>query len=269
MMKYYKIIIAVILVAIFSFWIFHNFNKPKKPLKLKTIKPISAVVNGRVAIVLDDWGYNMNNLSALSDINVPITIAVLPNLAHSLEIAQIAKAKGKQVILHLPLESQAGERPEKDTLYCSMDQKEISQRLKAILNSLPGISGVNNHQGSKATEDIRMMSIVLSELKNKKLFFLDSYTTNKSVCQKVAAEIGIKYAKRDIFLDEPASKLGDEELRVYIKGQLDKLSAIAAKRGYAVGIGHDRKTTLNVLKEIIPRLRKKGVKFVFISGLVS
>lgn len=263
MNKYYKIITAIIFLAMLSFWIIRDFNKPKRRLK----PPVSAAVSGRISIVLDDWGYNMNNLSFLFEINTPVTIAVLPNLPYSKKIAETAKAKGGQIILHLPLESKSGITPEKDTLYCAMDKNEISEKLKQLLNSVPGISGVNNHQGSKATEDLRMMSIVLSELKDDGLFFLDSLTTNRSVCQELAMTIGIKYAKRDVFLDLPSSELKNEELRSYIQGQLDKLCEIAIKRGYAIGIGHDRKSTIEVLKDAVPQLEKKGIRFVFLSEL--
>lgn len=268
MNKHYKIIIAIIFLTMLSFWIFYNFNKPKKLLKHKAIKPVSAAVRGRIAIVLDDWGYNENNLSALSDIKIPITISILPNLPYSKQVAELATRQGHQVILHLPLESKGNEHPEKDTLYCNMGERETTEKLQQMLNSVPGISGVNNHQGSKATEDARMIGIILSELKNENLFFLDSFTTNRSTCQKVAKEIGAKYAKRDVFLDEPPSRLKDEELCAYIKGQLDKLCRIAIKRGYAIGIGHDRKVTLDVLKSVMPQLEKKGIKFVFLSELV-
>ncbi len=229
---------------------------------------MSAAVRGRIAIVLDDWGYNMTNIPALSDIKDPITISILPNLPYSKQVAEDVKKRGYQVILHLPLESKGNEHPEKDTLYCNMGEREITEKLKQMLTSIPGISGVNNHQGSKATEDARMMSIVLSELKREGLFFLDSFSTNKSVCSKVAKAIGIRYAKRDIFMDMPPSKLQDSELRVYIQGQLDKLCGIAIKKGYAIGIGHSRKVTLDVLRNVIPQLKKKGIKFVFVSELV-
>ena len=267
MNKHYKLIIVVIFLTILSFWVFHNFNKPKKLVKHKVTRPTSIAVRGRIAIVLDDWGYNINNLPALFDIRTPITIAVLPNLPYSKQVAEVAKREGYQVILHLPLESRCGERSEKDTLYCSMNRNEITERLKQILNSVPGISGVNNHQGSKATEDTIMMSIILSELKREGLFFLDSFSTNKSVCSEVAKAIGMRYAKRDIFMDIPPAKLKDSELRAYIQGQLDKLCGIAIKKGYAIGIGHDRKVTLDVLRNVIPQLKKKGIKFVFLSEL--
>ena len=267
MNKYYKIIIVIILFALFSFWIFYNFNNPKKLLKHKIIQAESTVTKGHVAIVLDDWGYNLNNLHYLFEIKAPMTISILPNLPYSRQVAEEAREKGYQVILHLPLESRANERPEKDTLYCAMDEREITKRLRQILKSVPGIPGVNNHQGSKATEDAKMMGIILSELKRENLFFLDSMTTNKSVCAAVAIKTGVKYAKRDVFLDLPPSRLKNEELRTYIQRQLDKLCEIAIKKGYAIGIGHDRKTTFAILREAIPQMEKRGIKFVFLSEL--
>ena len=172
-------------------------------------------------------------------------------------------------MLHLPLESRHNEIPEQDTIYCAMNKDEIIRSLSMSLKSVPGVSGVNNHQGSKATEDARAMKIILVELKNHKLFFLDSVTTNKSVCPVIAKEVGIKHAKRDVFFDEPPSKLGDKEQALYVQKQLYKLSDLATRQGYAIGIGHDKKITLRILKDVLPQLERKGIKFVFISALVN
>ena len=268
-MKYLKVGIPILILIVVSLSVFYVFNKPAKLSKHRLIKPESAAVKGQIAIVLDDWGYDPTVLSYLFEIKSPITISVLPNLRYSKQIAEDARKKGYQVMLHLPLESKSNERPEKDTLYCKMDGQELLQRLRQMLASVPGISGVNNHQGSKATEDERIMGIILAELKRERLFFLDSFSTNKSVCSKVSDAIGIRYAKRDIFLDTPPSRLTNEEQRAYIQGQLDKLYRIAGKRGYAIGIGHDRKITIEVLRAAIPQLKKKGIKFVFLSEFVK
>jgi polysaccharide deacetylase 2 family uncharacterized protein YibQ len=263
--KYYKTIAFIIVFIIVSFWVFINLNKPGKFIRKKPL--VAPQEKARVSIVLDDWGYNQTDLPLLFQIKSPITIAVLPNLQFSKQVAQSASAHGYQVILHLPLESKSNKSPEKDTLYSNMDNRTLTQSLRQILNSSPGISGVNNHQGSKATEDPRMMRIVLSELKRRKLFFLDSLTTDNSVCAQAAKNAGIKYAQRDIFLDLPSLKLTEQQLRSYIQAQLYKLSQIAVKNGFAIGIGHDRKTTLRVLNDVLPRLEKKGIKLVFVSEL--
>jgi uncharacterized protein len=244
------LVIVICLLAVFMF--------PRKP----------PVKGPRIAIVLDDWGYNPYTRELLFEIRSPLTIAILPNLAYSTLVAEDARKHGYQTMLHLPLESKNSRALEKNILYCAMDDNQIREQLKLLLKSVPGISGVNNHQGSKGTEDARMMSVILTELKKEKLFFLDSVTTNKSVCSQVAGAVGIRFAKRDVFLDMPPSVLDEGQLRAYITRQLEQAAGIAVKRGYAVGIGHDRRTTLHVLREMMPFFEKKGIKFVFLSELV-
>ena len=276
MNKYYKIAILFIFFITISFWIFHAVSKHRVSLqrhkviqKQVGINPESIPIKGKVAIVLDDWGYNSSDLTLLFKIKEPITVSILPNLRYSEQIAKNARIRGYQTMLHLPLESRHNEIPEQDTIYCAMNKNEIIKSLRLSLKSVPGISGVNNHQGSKATENARTMKIILAELKNDKLFFLDSLTTSKSVCSIIAKEIGIKHAKRDVFFDEPPSKLDDKEQALYVQKQLYKLSDLAIRQGYAIGIGHDKKITLKVLKDVLPQLEKKGIKFVFVSALVN
>jgi uncharacterized protein len=267
--KYYKIAAFTVIFIIIFFWVF-ILNKPRKPVSAKIIKKpvqVAPEAKGKVAIVLDDWGYNSGDLSLLYEVKSPITIAVLPNLQYSKLVAEKAKENGYQVILHIPLESKSNKSPEKDTLYCDLSDYKLTQSLRQILSSVPGISGANNHQGSKATEDAKVMGIVFREFKKRKLFFLDSLTTGKSICEHAARESGVRYAKRDVFLDLPPFKLTEQQLRIYIQAQMYKLSDIALQNGSAIGIGHDRKVTLSVLKEVVPRLEKKGIKFVFVSEL--
>ena len=231
--------------------------------------PESTPVKARIAIVIDDWGYDGSVLPLLFEIKSPITIAVLPYQRFSKSIAQEAKRGGYQVLLHLPLESESHLAAEKDTLNCSMGEKELRQKLNALLESVPGIVGVNNHQGSKATKDVKTMSIVMSELNKNGLFFLDSRTTRKSICAKIAPSIGIKFAQSDGFIDLPPSRLLEKEYQKYVCKNLDRISVVAVKRGYAIMIGHDLKVTLDLLSIEIPKLEEKGFKFVFLSDLVK
>ena len=233
------------------------------------VKPESTPIKARIAIVIDDWGYNGSVLPLLYKIKSPVTIAVIPHHKFSKSIAREARQRGYQVILHLPLESESHLAAEKDTLNCSMGEKELRQKLSALLESVPGIVGVNNHQGSKATKDVKTMSIIMSELNKKGLFFLDSRTTRKSICAKIAPSIGIKFAQSDGFIDLPPSRLREKEYQKYVCKNLDRISAVAAKRGYAIMIGHDLKVTLDLLSIEIPKLEKKGFKFVFLSDLVE
>jgi len=121
---------------------------------------------------------------------------------------------------------------------------------------------VSNHMGSKATCNSRVMTALFKELKKRRMFFLDSYVDGESVCFGLAKQIGIGFARRDIFLDNQLDPGA-------IKLQINRLKARAAKYGSAIGIGHDRKVTLEVLKEVIPRLEKEGYKIVRLSELVK
>jgi len=221
----------------------------------------------KIAIVIDDWGYNLNNLEALFQIKKPITVAVLPNLRYSKYIASEAKKEGHEVILHLPLESKSNKNPESGTVRCNMTEAEVTARLQKAFKSVPMASGVNNHQGSKATENTRVMKTVLSYIKKRKLFFLDSVTTGRSICAQACKDAGVRYAERDVFLDLPQRKTKGKNLENYIRGQLYKLVEEAMAKGYAIGIGHDRSTTLRIVRETMPELEKRGIKIVRVSEL--
>lgn len=219
-------------------------------------------VKGRIAIVIDDWGYNLNNLAIMEEIKTPLTCAILPNLINSKAVARRLNKLGFEIILHLPMEPKEKINLEKNTITLSMDEKQIRSILNADLNSVIFAKGINNHMGSRITEDSRISSVIMSEAEKRKLYFLDSFVTAKSVCRQIAGKINIKFAKRDIFLD-------NQNDPAYIKAQLKKVKNMAAERGSAIAIGHDRKNTLMVLKEMLPQLKSEGYKFVFVSELVE
>ena len=223
------------------------------------------LVTAKIALVIDDFGYNDRNVEGFLALDTPITFSVLPNLPYSMSICARVAKNGHEAILHLPLEP--GEqnrliRPEAVTIYTYMTDEEIIEKLTNAMQSTPGIVGVSNHQGSKATEDKRLMAIIFKQLKKDKLFFLDSLVTNKSVCEYLAKEMQVEFIKRDVFLD-------NKPVPEYIQGQMQQLVSWARRSGSAVGIAHDRKSTLNVLAECIPRLKEDGIKFVFLSEVVN
>lgn len=224
-------------------------------------KVIPPAIKGKIAIVLDDWGYNLNNLDILGQIKYPLTISVLPNLNYSKEIAEEAHLRGFEAILHLPMEPREKVRLEKNTIMASMGEATIKNILAQDLADIPYVKGVSNHMGSRATGDNRVMEIVLGELNKRNLYFLDSFVSGKSVAFLLTRKMRVKFARRDVFLDN----LQD---RGYIKSQIYQLKAKASLHGQAIGIGHDRETTLKVLKEVMPQLAKEGYKFVFVSELV-
>lgn len=270
--KFYKITIAVmaVIIAAQSFYIILSRKPPKekKPAVKVTVeqktktpkKPKTA--KGTIAIVLDDWGYNLNNVSEVEDIPYPLTLSVLPNLAYSQKVANLLHKKGFEIILHLPMEPQQRMALERDTILTTMDGQTIQNIIERNISNFPYIKGINNHMGSKATENNRTMQIVLSEMKKRGLYFLDSFVTSGSVAEIEAARARVSFVKRDVFLDNQSDMS-------YIRNQLLKLAAQAQNRGYAVGIGHDRKNTVEVLKQVMPELAKEGYKFVYLSEIVK
>lgn len=252
----------------FLFYRLELYKKPttkKQPPKIKrpTEIPTQPTKYEKIpiAIVLDDWGYNMRNVEFISNIKRPVTLAVLPGLSNSKKIAQIGHNQGMEIILHMPMES-VGKQPqyEKNTIFINMSDQEVLSKLRKSITEVPFISGVSNHQGSKITADTHVMNIVTDELKKRGLYFLDSLTNTKSVAFEVASKKNIRCFKRDVFLDDNS----DEE---YIRNQLYSLFEFAKRNGSAVGIGHDRPNTIKVLESTMPELEKQGVCFVKVSEL--
>jgi uncharacterized protein len=216
----------------------------------------------KIAIVLDDFGYNMNNTGVLYAIKTPLTISILPNLPYSKRIAEEAAAKNLEVILHLPLEPRGEkENIEKGTIMTDMPPKQVRTILANALTSVPGVKGVSNHMGSKATENKDLMKVIFDELSKRHLYFMDNLTADDSVCEEVAGKSGIHIATRSVFLDNEL----DEG---YIENQIRHTAEIAEKTGSAVGVGHDRPATVRVLSRIVPELKNAGFQFVYLSELV-
>ena len=261
----YALVVIIIIESIFLLASCQRKEKVKVekeiPGQKESIKP--QISQGKIAIVLDDWGYTLNNLGFLKEIKEPLTLAILPRRTHSKEIADSARKLNKEAILHLPLEphQEKKNRLEPDTILRSMPGYEILRILEEDCKSLPGIKGVSNHMGSLATESRPLMKLVLAELKKRKLYFLDSFT-GKSVCRDLARNIGLPYARRQVFLD-------NENDKNYILAQIELLAKIARQTGYAIGIGHDRPKTLEILTKAVQDLRKRGFKFVYVSELVK
>lgn len=258
---------ALALISALFFWkSIQSAGRKAAPIKKSQVtRPAKAqrAQGPRIAIVMDDFGYNMNNLDNLFNIGEPVTLSILPDLAYSRRIAESASAHGYETILHLPLESHnKGVREEVDTIRSGMTKEEVLARLQKEIGSVSGCSGVSNHMGSKSTEDTALMTLIFGYLKRDNLYFFDSLTSQKSVCRNVAAATGLRYARRDVFLDN--SNNSD-----YIKKQLQETKRIAVKRGRAIAVCHDRKNTVAVLAEVAPEMKREGIRFVKLSELVK
>ncbi|MFC1620743.1 divergent polysaccharide deacetylase family protein [Candidatus Omnitrophota bacterium] len=246
-MKKRVLITSVVIILALLFMLYRGTSRPK----------------GLVAFVIDDWGYNKRNIDLILEIDSPLTISILPNLRYSDYVAkEIAKDSNRHdIILHLPLESETNIAAEIDTIRSGMEKPKIASILEKDIKSIPGVIGVSNHQGSRVTKDKRVMGIILAELKKKELFFLDSLTTPDSVCSYISHDIGLKCVVRDVFLDI-TDQTDLQNLEAYIKKQIRELAAIALEKGSAIGVGHNKKITLNVIKDVIPELEKQGIKIV-------
>jgi hypothetical protein len=239
---------------------------PEAPLKPEPIPPPSVVLppSYKVAIVIDDLGQSAPPIEGLLALDLPITFAVLPHLKYSTEAAERAHERGLDVLLHAPMEPKDSLKHDagRGVLLTGMSEAEIRNHLANDLSGVPHAIGVNNHMGSKFTENERTMRVVLGVLKDKNLFFLDSKTTAASVGERLAGRMGVRNAGRDVFLD-------NEQDVKYIKGQIARLIKTARKEGSAIAIGHPYKETIAALNETAPEFRKNGIEVVRLSELVD
>ncbi|MDT8900218.1 divergent polysaccharide deacetylase family protein [Anaeroselena agilis] len=232
---------------------------PQKPERPTPPKPTG---HGNLAIIIDDFGYSGEMVAAFAAMPRPVTFSVLPYRPHSGEAASRALSAGHEVMLHLPMEPMAAsEQSEASTIKVTMSDQEIRDITAKALKAVPGIIGVNNHQGSRATSDRRVMNAVLGVLKANNLFFVDSRTSAQSIAYDAARRAGLRSGMNEVFLD--GRNEGD-----YIKGQLRTAARLAVREGSAIAIGHARPATAVALREMIPELEATGVKLVYASQLV-
>ena len=216
-----------------------------------------------LVIVLDDFGYEEDLIDILHELSLPINPSIIPFLPASEVVLKKAKEYGLDPLLHLPMEPiNPSLNPGKGAIYVTFSDKEIRERTKEALEAMPGVIGVNNHMGSRATASKRVMKDVIDVIKVYNLFFLDSLTTPFSVGYEVAQKAGLPLLKRDIFLDN----YKEED---YIEGQLDEFTKLALERKKAIGIGHANKITLFAIKKYIPIWKEKNIKIISLKDYVK
>ncbi|HKW57092.1 MAG TPA: divergent polysaccharide deacetylase family protein [Candidatus Acidoferrum sp.] len=215
-----------------------------------------------LAIILDDLGQDRAAADAIFALPYPLTISVLPNHIHSTEIAEEARRRGYQVMLHLPMQSVGDETPEARELRPSMAPADIPALFEEMMQSVPTAAGVNNHQGSQATADASLMQQLMPLLQQWNLFYVDSRTTAATVAYDTAQRSGVRSAFRNVpFLDD------DPEVSA-VRRQLELAFHDARKKGAALAIGHPRSATLQALREFLPQAQARGVRLVYASDLV-
>ena len=218
----------------------------------------------KIAIVIDDLGGEKKISQELLRSDLPITFSILPFTPFSKTLAREAHRKGREVILHLPMEPHGYPqvRPGEGVLLEEMDEASFLHQLSKDIEAVPYIKGVSNHMGSRLMEDPEKMRIVFAELKRRGLFFLDSRTTPQTIGFQVAQSMGLKALERSIFID---NSLTEED----IKRQLEQLIQISLSKGKAIGIGHPHPSTLKFLKEMIPKMKEKGIELVPLSAVME
>ncbi len=217
----------------------------------------------RVAIIIDDCGYSEVRCKLFVQLPIPITLSILPLTPHGKQIEADALAAGKSVMLHLPMEPDSPQaNPGPGAITTEMSDEQVHDQVEADLDSLSEMPGANNHMGSKATSDPRVMRDVLDVLHERHMFFIDSMTSGATVGESTARELGIPTAQRDVFLDN------SKDLK-YIQGQLEQVRRVALERGSAIAIGHPNESTAQALAEAIPEMQAAGITFVTAESLVK
>jgi uncharacterized protein len=218
--------------------------------------------HARLAIILDDVGGDPAVIQSIFALHYPLTVSILPNHPHSTDIAEDAHRRGFQIMLHLPMESVANQTSEAQELRPGMSAGQVSNAVDTMLRTVPYAAGVNNHQGSLATSDTRLMGELMPLLRSHHLFFIDSRTTAATIAYDSAQAAGVPCAYRDVpFLDDVQDVSATRH-------ELELAAKDAREKGQAIAIGHPHPTTLRALAEFLPHAEAEGIRLVHASDLV-
>ena len=213
-----------------------------------------------VAIIIDDCGQWLSTERGFLALPIPLTLSVLPHVRYTAQIADDAAAAGRGIMLHLPMEPLGRDTAGRGEITTAMDDAQVAAQTEDDIAQVPLAKGTNNHEGSKASADPRVMRAVIAVIKAHDLFFIDSRTSAKTVGAETARQAGVPEASRDVFLDARA----DES---YTEQMLEQTVAIAKRNGSAIAIGHPKPTTLAALTALYPKMQAEGVRFVLASEL--
>lgn len=218
----------------------------------------------RIAIIIDDLGYQLDAGRRAIRLPGPVAYAVLPRAPRARLLAEMAHNSGKEVLLHLPLQA-AGHNGPAEPGGITLDTSHAAFRstFAEAIGVVPFAIGVNIHRGSLLTRHPGHMRWLMEEMREHgELFFIDSYTTHESVALQIAAETGVAATKRDVFLDHDRSADA-------IEAAFERLKSLARSQGVAVAIGHPFPATLDMLERELPKLRDEGIELIAISRLLA
>lgn len=227
------------------------------------VEPAAGASTGqrpRIALVIDDVGLDVAAAQRTASLNAPVTMAVLPYADASRDIAGLVREAGHDLLLHMPMEPLGLADPGPHALRVDQTAEELQLRVRWAFARVPGAIGMNNHMGSRITQDVNAMRPVLEVVSEEAGLFLDSMTTAESRGAAVARGLGLTALERDIFLDHAIDTAA-------ISARLDDVEALAQLRGWAIAIGHPHDATLDALEEWIGEAEAQGFEFVTLSEL--
>jgi len=244
-------------------------TKKTKPVKQKEKIVVSKIEKiplpiKQVAIIIDDIGYDLVPVRELLKIDADITFAILPLCSHSREAAEMLHKANKETLLHLPMEpnSYPKEKPGSGALFTDMNSEELIFQLEKDLASVPYVSGVNNHMGSKLMADEDKLVLIFNNLKKKKMFFIDSRTTVKTKASAASEKVNIQMASRKVFLDNNRDY---NEIYKILMDATQNSSDVSP----VIIIGHPHPETIRAIKDACQVLREKGILIVPVSKLIK
>ncbi|MCU7834128.1 MAG: divergent polysaccharide deacetylase family protein [gamma proteobacterium symbiont of Taylorina sp.] len=214
-----------------------------------------------VAIIIDDLGYKIKQDKRAIQLPGNVTYAFLPYTPHVKEMTEIVHARGNEIMLHLPMQSNKTLSLGPGALTNRMNEYEFRLSVLKSILSIPHVKGINNHMGSLMTSQQKSMNWLMDEINRTNLFFVDSRTSMDSVAEQTANQYAINNTRRNIFLDHELD-------RHAIEFQFNRLIELSKKNGSAVAIGHPFDITLDVLEEKIPQLKKAGIQLIKVSSLI-
>jgi len=216
----------------------------------------------RISMIIDDLGYQLAAGRRATDLPGPVACAILPGTPRGSLLAARAHANGKEVLLHLPMQPVSADGPvSPGSMTLDMTRSALVAAFETALGSVPYAVGVNNHQGSLLTRHPGHMRWLMESVQARELFFIDSYTTHKSVALAIATEQGVAAVRRDVFLDVDPDPAG-------IGREFERLKSLARQNGLAVGIGHPYPATLEFLEKRLPELAADGIELVPLRALL-
>lgn len=217
----------------------------------------------RIAIILDDFGYQLAAGRRGVNLPGPVACAVLPQTPRAELLAEAAHAAGKEVLMHLPLQAVGEQAAEPGGIVLDMSREQLARAFAGNLASIPHVIGVNTHRGSLLTRHPGHMHWLMEEIDAcGDLFFVDSYTTADSIALQIARESGVPAVRRDVFLDP-------DRAPATVEREFTRLKKLARVRGMAMGIGHLYPATLTLLDRELPQLASEGIDLVSISDYVA